>query len=66
MPAPAVDAEPAQTLWRPVRAYMEEAVQLYRGGYSLTAIGKKLGIAWDSVARLLDEAGVRPRHRRGL
>lgn len=40
---------------------MDEAVELYRAGYSLSAIEKKLGIAWDSVARLLDKADVRER-----
>jgi hypothetical protein len=36
-------------------------VELFAAGYSLTAISLKLGIAWDSVARLLDRAGVRER-----
>lgn len=58
---PATDAEPANSAWRPVAPYMEEVVELYRAGYSLTAIEKKVGIAWDSVARLLDKAGVRER-----
>jgi hypothetical protein len=57
----ATDAEPAETSWRSVRPYMDEVVQLYEAGYSLSAIEKKLGIAWDSVARLLDQAGVRER-----
>jgi transposase-like protein len=58
---PATDAQPGQTTWRSVRPYMEDAVQRYEAGYSLSAIEKKLGIAWDSVARLLDKAGVRER-----
>ena len=58
---PAADSDPAETTWRPVRPYMDEVVQLYHAGYSLTAIEKKVGIAWDSVARLLDRAGVRQR-----
>jgi hypothetical protein len=58
---PATDAEPAETGWRTTLPRMDEAVELYRAGYSLTAIEKKLGIAWDSVARLLDRAGVRER-----
>ena len=58
---PAIDAEPAETTWRSVRPYMDEVVQLYQAGYSLTAIERKVGIAWDSVARLLDRAGVRER-----
>jgi transposase-like protein len=43
---------------------MTEVVQLYEAGYSLSAIEKKLGIAWDSVARLLDKAGVRERRNK--
>lgn len=58
---PATDAKPAESAWRPVARYMDEVVDLYRAGYSLSAIEKKLGIAWDSVARLLDKAGVRER-----
>jgi hypothetical protein len=57
---PAVDLEAAGP-WRSVLPYMDEVVQLYEAGYSLTAIEKKLGITWDSVARLLDKAGVRDR-----
>lgn len=37
---------------------MSQAVELYAAGQSLTAIPTKLGIAWDSVARLLDRAGL--------
>jgi len=40
---------------------MAEAVELFQAGHSLNAISLKLGIAWDSVARLLDRAGVRER-----
>lgn len=58
---PATDAEPAETAWRPVQPYMDEAVRLYQEGYSLVQIQRELGIAWDSVARLLDKAGVRER-----
>ena len=61
---PATDAEPTETAWRPVRTYMDEVVQLYAAGYSLSAIERKVGIAWDSVARLLDKAGVRERKNR--
>jgi hypothetical protein len=61
---PATDAQPAETSWRSVRAHMTEVVQLYEAGYSLSAIEKKLGIAWDSVARLLDKAGVRERRNK--
>jgi transposase-like protein len=60
----ATDAEPKGTSWRSVRPYLDEVVQLYEAGYSLTAIEKKLGIAWDSVARLLDKAGVRERRNK--
>jgi hypothetical protein len=62
---PATDAEPAETAWRSVWPYMPEAVQLYQAGYSLTAIQKKLGIGWDSVARL-DKAGVRERRKKAV
>lgn len=55
------DADAAETTWRSVRPYMDEAVELYQAGHSLSAIARKLGIAWDSVARLLDRAGVRER-----
>lgn len=36
------------------------AVQLYREGQSLSAIARTTGMSWESVARLLDRAGVRP------
>jgi transposase-like protein len=41
-----------------VRPHMDEVVELYQAGYSLSAIEKKVGIAWDSVARLLDKSRV--------
>lgn len=59
--APAVDQEPATGAWQSTLPRLAEAVELYSAGYSLTAVSKKLGIAWDSVARLLDRAGVRER-----
>ncbi|PZS24626.1 MAG: hypothetical protein DLM58_24320, partial [Pseudonocardiales bacterium] len=62
---PAVDVEPASGPWRSTLPFLEDAVALYEAGYSLTAIEKKLGIAWDSVARLLDRAGVRERKNKG-
>jgi hypothetical protein len=61
---PAVDREPATGPWHSVRPYMDEAVRLYQDGHSLVQIQKKLGIAWDSVARLLDQAGVRERRNK--
>lgn len=61
---PATDAEPPETIWRPVRPYMDEVVELYKAGYSLSAIERKVGVAWDSVARLLDKAGVMERKNR--
>lgn len=57
----AADAEPPESTWRPVARYMDEVVELYRSGYSLCVIERKAGIAWDSVARLLDKVGVRER-----
>lgn len=58
---PATDQEPAATGWRSTRPLQAEAVQLYQEGHSLASIRRELGIAWDSVARLLDRAGVRER-----
>jgi transposase-like protein len=57
----AVDQEPATGPWQSTLPRMAEAVELYSAGYSLNAISLKLGIAWDSVARLLNRAGVRER-----
>jgi hypothetical protein len=61
---PATDAATAETTWRSVRPYMEEVVRLYQAGHSLKVIEKKVGIAWDSVAPLLDKAGVRERRNK--
>jgi len=58
---PAVDQEPAASTWRSTRQFQAEAVRLYKEGHSLSSIHRELGIAWDSVARLLDRAGVRER-----
>lgn len=58
---PATDAEAVQTGWRLTLPYLADAVALYEAGESLNKISQKLGIAWDSVARLLDRAGVRER-----
>lgn len=58
---PATDAEPADSVWRSVASYRDEVVELYQAGYSLCAIARKVAIAWDSVARLLDKAGLRER-----
>lgn len=55
------DAEPASSAWRSIRCHQVEAVRLYEAGRSLTSISNEVGIAWDSVARLLDRAGVRER-----
>lgn len=55
IPSPTISQGTHQTKATP------EAVELYSAGYSLNAISLKLGIAWDSVARLLDRAGVRER-----
>jgi transposase-like protein len=43
------------------RPFQAQAVRLYQEGRSVTSIRKELGIAWDSVVRLLDRAGVRER-----
>jgi hypothetical protein len=59
--SPAVDQEPATGPWQSTVPRMSEAVELFEAGHSLTQISLKLGIAWDSVARLLDRAGVRER-----
>lgn len=61
---PATDEEPATGPWRSTLPFLTDAVGLYQDGHSLTAISAKLGIAWDSVARLLDRAGVRERKNR--
>ncbi len=45
--------------------YQAEVVHLYQTALSLTKISKKVGIAWDSVARLLDRAGGRERKIQG-
>lgn len=58
---PAVDAAPAETGWRSTLPLLDDAAALYSLGLSLTQIAIKLGIAWDSVARLLDRAGARER-----
>lgn len=60
---PAIDAEPVQSNWRSTRPYQAEVVRLYKKGRSLTSISREVGISWDSVARLLDIAGVRARNR---
>lgn len=62
---PAADAEPAQRAWRSTLPFQAEVVRLYQDGRSLTSIEKEVGIAWDSVARLLDRAGVRERKNKG-
>ncbi|MGH8959746.1 MAG: hypothetical protein ACRDWT_00825 [Jatrophihabitantaceae bacterium] len=36
-------------------------MRLYELGRSLSSISAEVGIAWDSVARLLDRAGVQER-----
>ena len=61
---PAADAEPVQSNWRSTRPYQAEVVRLHQTGRSLTSISREVGISWDSVARLLDRAGVRARNRR--
>ena len=61
---PAVDREPAMSTWRSTWPFQAEAVRLYEAGWSLAAIRLELGIAWDSVARLLDRAGVRERRNK--
>jgi hypothetical protein len=53
-------ARPA-TAWKSTRPHQGKVVRLYEDGHSLTSIAKQVGIAWDSVARLLDRAGVRER-----
>ncbi len=58
---PAADQAPASTGWRSTRRFQAEAVRLYQEGRSLSSIRRELGIAWDSVARLLDRGGVRER-----
>ena len=62
---PASDAEPAQSSWRSTRPYQAEVVRLYQTGRSLTSISRELRISWDSVARLLERAGVRERKNKG-
>jgi hypothetical protein len=57
----ASDAEPTVTTWRSTKPHQVEVVRLYQQGRSLTSIAGEVGIAWDSVARLLDRAGVRER-----
>lgn len=49
------------TAWKSTRPHLDKVVRLYEEGHSLTSISKQVGIAWDSVARLLDRAGVRER-----
>jgi hypothetical protein len=60
---PAADAEPA-ALWQSVGRHRDEVVRLYSAGHSLTSVATDVRIAWDSVARLLQRAGLRPRNRR--
>lgn len=50
--------------WRIPERQRESVLRLCRDGKSLTSISKDVGIAWDSVARLLDEAGIRARSSR--
>lgn len=61
---PAVDRVPASTGWRSTRPFQDEVVRLYQEGRSLASIRQEVGIAWDSVARLLDRAGVRERRNK--
>jgi transposase-like protein len=61
----ASDVEPAITAWRSTRPHQAEVVRLYQAGRSLTSISKEIGIAWESVARLLDRAGVREWKKNG-
>jgi DNA-binding CsgD family transcriptional regulator len=58
---PAGDDRPVIRLRRLTARDVAEAVRLYAGGRSLSAIARDLGMSWDSVARLLDRAGVRRR-----
>jgi hypothetical protein len=55
------DGGPAATTWRRVGRSEPEVVRLYQAGRSLASIAREVGISWDSVARLLDRAGVRRR-----
>ena len=58
---PAAELEPTTKPWRSTFSYLNEAVALYADGHSVSAIARKLGIAWASVARLLNRVGVRSR-----
>lgn len=58
---PAEDERATASTLHSTRHYQAEAVRLYQQGWSLASIRQELGIAWDSVARLLDRAGVRER-----
>jgi hypothetical protein len=60
---PASDVAPTTTTWRRTLPYLDDVCRLYKEGRSLTAISRELGIAWESVARLLERAGLRPRRR---
>ena len=61
---PAVDLEPATGPWRSTLPFQQEAVRLYRNGWSVNRIAVKLGVAWDSAALLLHKAGVRELKRK--
>jgi hypothetical protein len=60
---PAVDHEPATKPWRSTKPFQADVIRLYQQGRSLTSISRELGIAWESVARLLESAGLRERRR---
>jgi hypothetical protein len=54
------DQSPAR-LPRLTRHQKDAVVRLYEHELSLSAIARQIGISWDSVARVLDQAGVRPK-----
>ncbi len=59
---PAVDAFRPPAGNRPLTPHDEaEVVRRFRAQQSLAGIARDTGRSWDSVARLLERAGVRPR-----
>jgi transposase-like protein len=60
----ATDTEPALAGWRSTKQSQPNVVRLYEEGHSPTQIAKQVGIAWDSVAKLLHAAGARERQSR--
>jgi hypothetical protein len=55
------DDRPWRSNQRLSNEQLAEVLGRYETGESLSAIARAVGISWDSVARLLAVAGVRPR-----